>query len=90
VIAGVSWATHRGIGKVEVQVDNGPWAAAQLGPDVGLDYWRQWYLPWDAAAGPHRLSARAYDASGLPQIAEVQDVLPDGATGYHVVQLNVG
>ncbi len=62
----------------------------QLGPDVGLDYWRQWYLPWDATSGPHRLSARAYDASGLPQIEAVQDVLPDGATGYHVVQVNVG
>ncbi len=90
MIAGVAWATHRGVGKVEVQVDNGPWVLAQLGPDVGLDYWRQWYLPWDATAGPHRLSARAYDESGLPQVAEVQDVLPDGATGYHVVQVNVG
>ena len=90
VIAGVAWATHRGVGKVEVQVDNGPWVAAKLGPDVGLDYWRQWYLPWDAPAGPHRLSARASDASGLPQIAEVQDVLPDGATGYHVVEVTVG
>ncbi len=90
VIAGVAWATHRGVGKVEVQIDNGPWMTTQLGPDVGLDYWRQWYLPWDATAGSHQLSARAYDASGLPQIAEVQDVLPDGATGYHVVQVNVG
>ena len=90
MIAGVAWATHRGVGKVEVQVDNGPWTVARLGPDVGLDYWRQWYLPWDATSGPHRLTARAYDASGLPQIEAVQDVLPDGATGYHVVQVNVG
>ena len=90
VIAGVAWATHRGVGKVEVQVDNGPWTAARLGPDVGLDYWRQWYLPWQASNGPHRLSARAYDASGLPQVAEVQGVLPDGATGYHVVEVTVG
>jgi DMSO/TMAO reductase YedYZ molybdopterin-dependent catalytic subunit len=90
VIGGVAWATHRGVGKVEVQVDSGPWVAAKLGPDVGLDYWRQWYLPWDATSGQHRLSARAYDASGVPQVAEVQDVLPDGATGYHVVEISVG
>jgi len=90
VIGGVAWATHRGVGKVEVQVDSGPWVAARLGPDVGLDYWRQWYLPWDATGGQHRLSARAYDASGVPQVAEVQDVLPDGATGYHVVEVSVG
>jgi hypothetical protein len=90
VIGGVAWATHRGIGKVEVQVDSGPWTTALLGPDVGLDYWRQWYLPWAATAGQHRLTARAYDASGVPQVSEVQGVLPDGATGYHVVQVSVG
>lgn len=90
VIGGVAWATHRGIGKVEVQIDSGPWTAAELGPDVGLDYWRQWYLPWTASAGQHQLAARAYDASGLPQESTVQGVLPDGATGYHIVQVNVG
>ncbi len=89
VIGGVAWATHRGIGRVEVQIDSGPWLAAKLGPDVGLDYWRQWYLPWAATSGTHQLAARAYDASGLPQVADVQGVLPDGATGYHVVQVNV-
>ncbi len=90
VVAGVAWATHRGIGKVQVQVDDGPWQDARLGPDVGLDYWRQWYLPWDAASGRHRLSARAYDGEGVPQTAQVQGVLPDGATGYHVIDVQVG
>ncbi len=89
VIGGVAWATHRGIGRVEVQIDSGPWLTAKLGPDVGLDYWRQWYLPWTATAGNHQLVARAYDASGLPQVAQVQGVLPDGATGYHVVGVTV-
>lgn len=88
-IAGVAWATHRGIGRVEVQVDDGPWQPATLGPDVGLDYWRQWYLPWAAAPGRHVLRARAYDASGQVQTAEVADVLPDGATGYPVVDVTV-
>ena len=74
-------------GRVEVQVDDGPWQRARLGPDVGLDYWRQWYLPWQASPGPHRLTARAYDADGVPQIAEPAGVLPDGATGYHVVEV---
>ena len=87
VAGGVAWATHRGIGRVEVQVDDGPWQRARLGPDVGLDYWRQWYLPWQASPGPHRLTARAYDADGVPQIAEPAGVLPDGATGYHVVEV---
>jgi hypothetical protein len=73
-----------------VQVDDGPWQDAELGPDVGIDYWRQWYLPWDAASGRHRLSARAYDGSGELQTAAVQGVLPDGPTGYHVINVQVG
>ncbi len=89
VVGGVAWATHRGIGRVEVRVDDGPWQEATLGPDVGLDYWRQWYFRWQASPGRHRLAARAYDASGVPQVAEVAGVLPDGATGYHVVELTV-
>lgn len=89
-IAGVAWATHRGIGRVEVQIDDGPWLEARLGPDVGLDYWRQWVLPWPATAGGHRLSARATDGAGVVQPEGVRDVLPDGPEGYHVIEVVVG
>ena len=51
-IGGVAWAQHRGVGTVEVKIDDGPWQQTKLGPDVGIDYWRQWYLPWDAKPGP--------------------------------------
>src|SRR4051812_37562470 len=47
-IGGVAWAQHRGVGQVEVKIDDGPWQQTRLGPNVGIDYWRQWYLPWDA------------------------------------------
>jgi hypothetical protein len=90
VIAGVAWATHRGLSRVEVQVDGGSWQEAKLGPDVGLDYWRQWYLPWTAVTGSHRLAARAYDGAGVVQTSQVQGVLPDGPTGYHEVSVDVG
>jgi DMSO/TMAO reductase YedYZ molybdopterin-dependent catalytic subunit len=90
VVAGVAWATHRGISRVQVQVDGGPWQDARLGPDVGLDYWRQWYLPWSATPGRHRLAARAFDGTGVVQPAEVRGVLPDGPTGYHVITVDVG
>ena len=88
-IAGVAWATHRGVGKVEVRVDVGPWQEAVLGPDVGPDYWRQWYLPWQADPGAHRLVARAYDGAGVVQTAQVTGVVPDGATGYPQVSVTV-
>ena len=49
----MAWAQHKGIAKVEVSVDDGPWQPATLAAEDGLDTWRQWVLPWDAAAGAH-------------------------------------
>ncbi len=89
VIAGVAWATHRGISRVQVQVDGGAWQDAKLGPDVGLDYWRQWYLPWQAPSGTHRIAARAWDGAGIVQPGTVRPVLPDGPTGYHIIDVQV-
>ena len=37
-VAGVAWAPDRGVSAVEVQVDDGPWAPAELSaPDLGRD-----------------------------------------------------
>lgn len=85
VIAGVAWAQGRGIERVEVQVDDGAWTEAKLGPNVNIDYWRQWYLPWNASAGQHTLSARAVDATGVVQTATRATPFPDGASGLHSV-----
>ena len=88
-IAGIAWATHRGIGKVEVRVDDGPWQEATLGEDVAVDYWRQWSLPWTADSGTHQITARATDGNGDLQTDTEQGVLPDGPTGYHVRTVRV-
>ena len=83
VVGGVAWAQHRGIAKVEVRVDGGPWQEARLGPDAGIDYWRQWYLPWDALPGRHELTVRATDLDGDTQPEQRQTPFPKGATGHH-------
>jgi DMSO/TMAO reductase YedYZ molybdopterin-dependent catalytic subunit len=88
VVAGTAWAQHRGVVGVEVRVDDGPWQPATLAADGGIDSWRQWALAWDASPGDHTLQVRASDPAG-PQTAAVADVLPDGATGLHTVQLHV-
>ncbi len=36
-IAGIAWAQHRGVERVEVRVDDGPWQQARLGSDVTDD-----------------------------------------------------
>ena len=88
VVAGTAWAQHRGIVGVEVRVDDGPWQAATLAADGGIDSWRQWALAWDATPGDHTLQCRAIDPDG-PQTDAVADVIPDGATGLHTVPVHV-
>ena len=89
-VAGVAWAQHRGISRVEVQVDDGGWIEAELGAEDTADTWRQWAYRWDAAPGPHTLQVRATDGSGLTQTADQAPPAPDGATGYHTIQVQVG
>ena len=84
-VAGVAWAPDRGITKVEVQVDDKPWAAAELSTPISDATWVQWLYRWDATAGNHVLSVRATDGSGEVQTADVTRPAPDGARGHHTV-----
>ncbi|MEU4423896.1 molybdopterin-dependent oxidoreductase, partial [Actinoplanes sp. NPDC024001] len=88
-VAGVAWAQHRGIAKVEVQVDDGPWTAATLAPTVSTDTWSQWSLKWAAEPGEHTLRVRATDLDGLTQTGDRAEPAPDGATGWHEVTINI-
>ena len=74
---------------MEVQVDDGPWAPAVLSGTVSADTWRQWVYTWQATSGKHLLRVRATDGTGALQTAAVHDVIPDGATGYHTVEVKV-
>jgi hypothetical protein len=88
-VAGVAWAQHTGIAKVEVRVDGGRWHEATLASVPSVDTWVQWSWDWDALTGDHRLEVRATDKSGYTQTPKRVGVLPDGATGYHRVDLTV-
>ncbi|WP_084461295.1 molybdopterin-dependent oxidoreductase [Nocardia kruczakiae] len=83
VVAGVAWAQHRGIASVEVQVDDGPWHAADLTTEYSPDTWRQWTYRWQATPGTHTLRVRATDTTGTTQPAQRRPPMPDGATGWH-------
>ena len=88
-IGGVAWAQHSGVGKVEVKIDDGAWQETRLGPDVGVDYWRQWYLPWDAKPGLRRISVRATDLKGQAQITARATPFPSGSSGIQEVVVTV-
>ncbi len=89
-VGGTAWAPGVGVGKVQVRVDGGPWADATLGPDAGVEYWRQWIWSWDAAPGSHKLQVRVVDEAGKPQDQTVTGPVPNGASGLDTVSIGVG
>jgi DMSO/TMAO reductase YedYZ molybdopterin-dependent catalytic subunit/uncharacterized membrane protein YeaQ/YmgE (transglycosylase-associated protein family) len=89
-VAGVAWAQHRGIAKVEVRVDGGRWATARLASVPSTDTWRQWVWEWDATPGGHLLEVRATDSTGAVQPERRTDPFPRGATGWSSTQGSVG
>jgi len=84
-IGGVAWAQHIGIAEVEVSIDDGPWQKTRLGPDVSLDYWRQWYLPWKATPGRHGVKVRAIDRKGALQLSRRAKPFPSGSSGIQEI-----
>ncbi|WP_079188322.1 molybdopterin-dependent oxidoreductase [Streptomyces sp. CB02009] len=90
MVAGVAWAQHRGIRRVEVRIDDGAWQDARLGTEDSSDTWRQWLHPWQATPGRHTLTVRATDGTGATQPEERTGTMPDGAQGWHSVVVTVG
>jgi len=88
-VGGVAWAQHTGIAKVEVRIDDGQWHTARLASVPNVDTWRQWAFAWDAQPGQHRVAVRATDDSGYTQTSARADVVPNGATGWHTIVVDV-
>ncbi len=88
-VAGVAWAQHTGIGRVEVRADSGDWVRARLAETVGADTWRQWSVSIPLDRGEHTLEVRATDANGTVQTDAQAPPAPDGATGWHRVVVTV-
>ncbi len=82
-IGGIAWAGDRGIGSVEVSVDNGEWQPAQLRAPLSETTWVIWRYEWPFQAGEHSFRVRCTEQDGTLQIAEEQGNRPSGATGLH-------
>lgn len=87
-VGGLAWAQHTGIASVEVAVDGGEWQPAELAQTPSIDTWVQWALTVQLEPGDHELRVRATDKDGLEQTGVRRDVLPDGATGWHTIQVS--
>jgi DMSO/TMAO reductase YedYZ molybdopterin-dependent catalytic subunit len=86
-VGGLAWAQHIGIASVDVAVDGGEWQPAELAKTPNADTWVQWALTVSLDEGEHELRVRATDKDGLEQTGVRRDVVPDGATGWHTIQV---
>ena len=68
---------------VEFSVDGGDWTDAEIAAVPSDDTWVQWKGVADVEEGDHTVRVRAIDKDGQVQTGVEQDVLPDGATGWH-------
>jgi DMSO/TMAO reductase YedYZ molybdopterin-dependent catalytic subunit len=90
-VGGIAFAGARGVQNVEMSVDGGvTWHQAQLEPPLSLDTWVLWSWQWrPTLPGKYTLVARVTDGTGEVQTSHMQGTVPNGATGYHIVAVNV-
>lgn len=84
-VGGIAWSGDKGISKVEVRVDGGPWEEARLKEPLSETTWVIWRYDWPYAEGKHTFEVHTYDGAGQLQIEEQMGNRPSGATGIHSV-----
>lgn len=89
-VAGVAWAPTRGIERVEVKIGNGGWTPCRLGEVAGNESWVQWHHPWTpSSTGHQQIQVRATDGTGRTQRSTNVRPRPNGAEGWHTINVNV-
>ncbi len=82
-IGGIAHAGARGISKVQVRVDDGPWREARLRTPLSGTTWVIWRYDWPFEAGRHTFTVRCFERDGTPQVDVDGPPHPSGATGLH-------
>ncbi|CAN5557866.1 hypothetical protein BH23CHL5_BH23CHL5_00100 [soil metagenome] len=86
-IRGRAFAGSRGISSVEASTDGGEtWNPVEIeyeGTGLTWTFWRYDWTPGDP--GEYAITSRAVDGNGDPQPSESRSTVPQGATGYHLV-----
>ena len=96
-IGGMAFAGDRGIDAVEVRITGAPgttrsaddaWRRVALEPALGASTWRLWQTTWTPPApGRYTIVVRATDGTGTTQVEARMKAFPNGATGWHAVEI---
>lgn len=81
-IGGIAHAGARGISKVEVSVDGGPWNDAVLRQPLSGTSWVLWRYDWPFQPGRHAFTVRCFDRQGGAQAEALAPPHPSGADGW--------
>jgi DMSO/TMAO reductase YedYZ molybdopterin-dependent catalytic subunit len=88
-VGGIAFSGDRGISKVEVRMDSGPWQEAKLRSPLSETTWVIWRIDWPFEAGAHTFEVRCTEGDGTPQIEPEAKSRPAGATGIHSKEANM-
>jgi DMSO/TMAO reductase YedYZ molybdopterin-dependent catalytic subunit len=88
-IGGIAHAGARGISRVEVRIDDGPWVPAALRTPLSDLTWVLWRYDWPFQAGNHVFTVRCIDGAGQAQIETRQEPHPSGASGLFSIRKRV-
>lgn len=91
VVGGIAFAGIRKIQQVEVSIDTGKtWQQAILQTPLSDQSWVLWQWRWQPIqAGKYTLMVRATDDTGVVQSRTQRGTVPNGATGWHSVNIEV-
>jgi hypothetical protein len=92
VVCGYALAAESGISKVEISTDNGAtWMPTEIFSNPSPFVWAFWKFNWsNPPQGKHTLQVRATDgAGGLQTAKRSKGEWPDGATGYHTIDVTI-
>ncbi|MDE0267531.1 MAG: molybdopterin-dependent oxidoreductase [Acidimicrobiaceae bacterium] len=89
-IAGVAWAPTRGISKVEISINNGAWQECEIADALGKESWVQWSYQWNpGSSGDYQIQVRSTDGTGHTQNPGPVRPRPNGAEGWHTIDVQV-
>jgi DMSO/TMAO reductase YedYZ molybdopterin-dependent catalytic subunit len=91
VITGYAIGGKNGVSKVEISLDGGDWEEVEIFSNpMPLQMWAFWKYVWkNPSKGKRTVKVRATDGSGNVQTSIEKPELPDGATGYHFIDVTV-